>query len=364
MPEPSKLKVCFLAGTLGRGGAERQLVYTLRALADADVSVRVLCLTRGEAFEKEITDIGVPVEWIGESRLKPLRLASLIRSLRREPADILQSAHFYTNIYAGAAARALRLPAIGAIRSDLVSEFKANGVLSKWQLSLPHHLIANTTVARQRAIQFGVAPERVHFVPNAVDTANFVKGEYRNGNHPIRILFAGRLIEAKRLDRFMRVFLRAAQALPGREVKAVVAGHGPLRNQMEDAARRQGLGPDRFEFIGEQSDMRGVYGGADFLMLTSDWEGTPNVLLEAMASGLPVVATRVGGVQDIVGEDRGFVLEPTDEDGLAHAALRLAGEAGLRKTMGRCGNEYVARQHSLNALQVRLLEIYRRVSKQ
>ncbi len=101
-----ELKICFLAGTLGRGGAERQLVYMLSALKRAGVQTRVLCLTQGESFEDEIKRLGVPVEWVGASGSRLVRLRRIIRSLRREPAHVLQSVHFYTNLYAALAARA------------------------------------------------------------------------------------------------------------------------------------------------------------------------------------------------------------------------------------------------------------------
>ncbi|MGH9903356.1 MAG: glycosyltransferase, partial [Pyrinomonadaceae bacterium] len=382
VPDLRQLKVCFLAGTLGRGGAERQLVYMLRALKGAGVSTRVMCLTRGEPFEKEITDLGVAVEWVGESGSRPRRLLRVIRSLRREPADVLQSAHFYTNLYAAAAARATGARDIGAIRNNLFSELEGNGfVIGRAHLRAPRHLIANSRLGRERAVACGVAPGRVDFVPNAVDAewlnagharngykqnghgrdGHSKNGHGRNGREPVRILFAGRLTEQKRPDRFLRVVSAVMGASAGRPVKALMAGDGPLRGSVESLAGTLGLGPDRLELLGGQSDMRGVYACADMLVLTSDWEGTPNVVLEAMACGLPVVATRVGGVEEIVTADRGLLTAPDDEDGLRAATLRLVTDTTLRAELGRGGRLYVAGSHSLGALGERLLGIYGRL---
>jgi glycosyltransferase involved in cell wall biosynthesis len=361
MRDLKDLKVCFLAGTLGRGGAERQLVYMLRALLGVGVAPRVICLTRGEAFEEEIKALRVPIEWVGSSELRPVRLAKIIRSLQRRRAHIIQSAHFYTNLYAGLAARAVGISSIGAIRNDVLSEAKANGAYGIWQLRLPHHLIANTNIGRTRAINRGIAAEHVHFVPNAVDTQSFTPGEYRNGNHAIGILFAGRLTAAKRPDRFIRVFADAVRRLPEKKLRAVVAGHGPLRSQLEIEARNLGLKPGQIEFIGEQSNMSDVFRQSDILMLTSDWEGTPNVILEAMASGRPVIATRVGGVADILNDERGFVVAPENEEGLLIATCQLAGEPALRKTLGLKGAQYVAQNHSIDSLKDRLTSIYERI---
>jgi len=134
--DPSKLEVCFLAGTLGRGGAERQLTYMLRALGSAGASTRVLCLTDGEPFQREIEALGVGVEWVGPSGSRAARLYRIIQALRRRPADILQSVHFYTNLYATVAARVVGICDIGAIRNDLSSEeLKENGLAGYRQLT-------------------------------------------------------------------------------------------------------------------------------------------------------------------------------------------------------------------------------------
>jgi len=86
MNKARELKVCFLAGTLGRGGAERQLIYMLKALTTAGIPTRVLCLTKGEALENEILEMGIPVTWVGKSKWKPVRLCQIILEVIREPA--------------------------------------------------------------------------------------------------------------------------------------------------------------------------------------------------------------------------------------------------------------------------------------
>src|SRR5262245_59851234 len=112
MVDLKELRVCILAGTLGRGGAERQRIYMLRALKEAGIKTRVLCLTRGEALEEEILALGISVTWVGRSRWRPIRLCRIIRELLRESADIFQSAHFYTNIYVALAGRLLGIKTI------------------------------------------------------------------------------------------------------------------------------------------------------------------------------------------------------------------------------------------------------------
>jgi glycosyltransferase involved in cell wall biosynthesis len=348
-------KICFIAGTLGRGGAERQLIYMLRALKDRGVESRILCLTRGEPLEKEIRDLGIDVTSVGASSSRCIRLVRIIRELRRNRPDIVQSAHFYTNLYAGVAGRVLSIPSIGAIRCDLSSELVDNGIAGWAQLHLPEFQIANSVAAQVRAKANGI---RAHFVANAVDTTSFFSAEEPNGHEPLRLLFAGRLAHQKRPDRFLRTVATLARHLPRGSLKAILVGDGPLKAEVLRLAATHKLDRDQFELIGEMGDMRALYRSTHVLLLTSDWEGTPNVLLEAMACEVPVVATRVGGVSSIVAEDRGFVVDVDDEIGLAACVLRLFKDPGLRKTLGARGREYVTRFHSLESLQRNLMGIY------
>ncbi|MCM3874271.1 MAG: glycosyltransferase [Pyrinomonadaceae bacterium] len=332
----------------------------LRALDRLGVSTRVLCLTRGEPFETEITSLGVPVEWIGKSHLRSTRLYRLVRALRQQPPDILQSVHFFTNLYAAVAGRIAGIRAIGAIRNDLTSELIANGIWGRWQLLLPKHLITNSELAQQRAIDRGFSSEQISFLRNAVDT-NWLKGNgsSRDGKK-IKVLFVGRLEEQKRPHLFLRAVSRAIAQSPVGHVTAIVAGDGPMRRDLESHAKSLGL-TGQVDFIGSQGDMASVYKEADLLVMTSKHEGTPNVLLEAMASGLPVVATRVGGIPEIIEDSRGLLVEPEDENGLVAAILKLIGDRNLRLEFRQRGLEYVDHVHSLDALGRQLMCLYQEI---
>jgi glycosyltransferase involved in cell wall biosynthesis len=361
MPDLKNLRVCFLAGTLGRGGAERQLIYMLEALATARISTRVLCLTQGEPFEQDIKAMGVPVEWVGASDSRPIRLWRIIQALRREPAHIVQSVHFYTNLYATVAARVLGLRELGAIRSDLFNELNDKGSWGWAQLKAPRHLIANSALARQRAIDRGIKSAQIDLVRNSVKTQETNDKVNENGHQPIRILFVGRLVQEKRADRFLRVLAKVLERLPEQTIRARIAGDGPVKDSLVALAQQLRLGKEHLEFLGESGDMSTVYRDADLLLLTSDLEGTPNVLLEAMTWSLPIVATRVGGVPEIISEDRGYLAAPEDEDKLAEAVVQLVCDAKLRQRMGRSGREYVTHYHSLDALTQQMTDVYEKI---
>lgn len=351
------MKVAFLAGTLARGGAEKQLVYMLRALRQTGVTTRVLCLTRGEAFETEIRDLQIEIDYVGSSPNKIIRLSEIIGNLRRRPADILQSSHFYANIYAALAGRFLKIPQIGAIRNDLKSEIAAHQWLGKWQASLPQQLIANSEVARHRAIALGISPNKIDFVRNAVEVeCDF---EVKNNSATVlNILFVGRLVRQKRPELFVKLAALVEQTLPNYQINFQIVGDGALRPQLERLADELALQKNRISFLGLQTDMNKIYAQADLLVSTSEHEGTPNAVLEAMAHGIPVVATKVGGVPEILDDKRGFLIQPDDENALVKAITKLISDSALRARFGEQGRSYVEKNHSLKYLQERLSEIY------
>lgn len=357
--DPAKLTICFVVGTLGRGGAERQLIYMLRALKEAGARVRVLCLTRGEALESEIKALGIPIVWVGKSRWRPIRLFRIIQELRREPADVVHSSHFYTNLYAGVAARILGIKSVGAIRNDLSSELHSNGRLAPAQMRSPHRLIANTELARKRAAALSV--RNIDVLRNAVTVNGFRREATNDNQEMIRILCAGRLTEQKRVDRFLYALRALADTHPELKFKGVIAGGGSLRFELEQLADTLRLRPQHVEFVGEVADLKPIYLKSDVLVLTSDWEGCPNVLLEAMACGLPVVATRVGGVPEIVRHgENGFLVQPGDVDAIARYISTLAESRALRQKVGIAGRSIVSEKYSPAQLAHELLKIYDR----
>src|SRR5439155_2939661 len=131
----------------------------------------------------------------------------------------------------------------------------------------------------------------------------------------------------------------------GLNVRGLIVGpesqNEDVRSELENQAATLGLYPGVIEFRGGISDMRPLYHEAAACVLTSDYEGTPNILLEAMASGLPVVASRVGGVPGIVKHRQtGFLLEPDDLEGFATALVELVRNSKLRQEMGQRARAY------------------------
>ena len=354
------LRVCFVAGTLGQGGAERQLYYMLKSLVEAGAQVRLLSLTQGEFYQEPIQKLGVSVIWIGQSGNKLVRLARLMRELKRSPVDILQSQHFHANVYVALAGRCLRIPHLGAMRSTGSNEVAMTGrLLGPWCLRWPKAIAANSQVAIQYATAQGISSARLHHLPNALDTSVFHPVD-RPERTPVRVVAVGRLGPEKRFDRFLRT-LAAVRRMGQMSLEGVLVGNGPLRAELEAKCDELGL-RGSVQFLGAVSDMMTVYPRADVLMLTSDWEGTPNVLLEAMATGLPVLATCVGGVPQVVRDNStGFLVDVADEDRLAVRLRELVESHVLRARMGAAGIQFVEQHYSLASLPTALAALYEKV---
>jgi len=358
----SNLKVCFVAGTLTPGGAERQLFHILQALCQAGASPRLLSLDRGEFWEEKINALGVPITWVGDQPSRLSRLLRVLKEVRKDPPDILQSQHFFTNAYVGLTARLLQLSGIGAMRNNGRTEVSGSGLFGGWlNLHCPRMIAANSQTAIRYATAHGISPSHLYFLPNVVDTEWF-KPSDRSPAELFTLIAAGRLVRQKRLDRFISILHRLRNDF-GLNVTGWIIGSGreneDLRAELESQARRLGLLPDILQFRGSVSDMRSVYHKAAVCVLTSDFEGTPNVLLEAMASGLPVVATQVGGVPEIVQHGRtGFLAEPDDLNGLVAALVELVKNSELRMEMGRRARAFVETKHSLQCLPAYLGRLY------
>ncbi len=354
----AQVKVCFLAGTLEQGGAERQLFHILNALLHNGSKPRVLYLRENEFWEGRLRDMGVRVTRAGRAKSKLGRLLHILAQLRRDPPLIFQSQHFYTNAYAGVAGRLMGLVSIGALRSNGQMEQRDCGRAGGWlNLHTPRLLAANSQAAMRHASTRGVPPGRLFLLSNAVDTVCFAPAACQHPG-PLRLISVGRLVQSKRFDRVVSLIARLRLRLK-REINGIIVGDGPLKDSLQAQATTLGLPPSAVELRGNLPEPAPAYRQADIFVMTSEFEGTPNVLLEAMASGLPVVSTNVGGVPEVVRHGQnGFLVDPGDDEGLCVALERLIADPELRLSLGQRGRAYVETNHSLDRLPSMLSALY------
>ena len=359
-PNGSPVRIALVAGTLGQGGAEKQLVYMARALRDSGADVRVYCLTRGEYYERALSDVGLAPEWIGRFTAPPLRTLALATALRRFHPDIVQSAHFYTNLYVAMAAPMAGAIGIGAARNDVVHEVQYNGRWGRWLLRAPSALIVNSYAARDNAVALGRPGDAVHVLPNVIDVRAFDAGAGstpRRVNDPLVVVGVGTFVAQKRFDVFLRVIAAARAA--GAPVRGVLAGDGPERTALQSLAAALGLGSEAVSFAGRRNDIPALLRTADVFMLTSDHEGFPNVVLEAMAASIPVLCTATGDTRAIVDHGvTGYVTALGDAEDLTRYLVALSRSAEDRRRLGEAGRRRVESQYAFESLAGRLAAIH------
>ena len=173
----------------------------------------------------------------------------------------------------------------------------------------------------------------------------------------------GRLMRVKRLDRFIRALALARRRMP--EIRGIIIGDGPERIALEELAISVGLGKHDLLFLGHCNDVPALLKQADMLVLTSDSEGFPNAVLEAMAAGLPVITTPAGDAELLVQDGTtGYIVPFDDLEMMADRIVRLAESTEVAQRLGRAGRERVKRLYSVTGLAEELLEIYRQVAVQ
>lgn len=368
----TRLRVAILAGTLARGGAEKQLVYLVEALQTAGAQLRVLSLTRGEFFEPALRALGVEPVYVGRFGNPMLRTAAIAAALRDFRPHIVQAAHFYVNLYVGLVAPLLGAIGIGTARSDVVHEVEANRSWGRWLLRMPSALVVNSHAARRNAVALGIPSASIHVVPNAIDLAAFDElaaqgpagggGAGSSSMSESIVVGVGSLVPAKRFDRFLEAVALARAR--GAALRAVLAGDGPERGRLESLARELGLLPHGVCFAGQRSDIPALLRGASIHLLTSEHEGFPNVLLEAMAACLPIVTTPAGDAAVIVEDGvAGFVVPEGDVEAMAARITELAASSELRQRFGAAGRRRVETDFTCSVLPQRVTLVHRAIAE-
>jgi glycosyltransferase involved in cell wall biosynthesis len=348
---------------LNVGGAERALARLLARLDKDRYALTVACLYGGDGpIADEIRALGIPVVDLGmTSKWRWDALWRLYRLLRRERPTILHTWMFHANLPGRVLGRLAGVPIV-------ISGERTMGMERRWRYWLNRLTVPGAdrvTCVSQQVADFavnhiGISKEKVVIIPNGLQVPD---AERLLGSRAARtelglpvdqavVGTVARLDPVKRLD----VLLQALGSLP--DVYAVIIGEGPERARL--MALCQGLGlTGRVRFPGQQGDVWPWLAAMDVFALSSDWEGMSNALLEAMAAGLPIIATEVGGTPDVVVDGvTGLLVPPGDPTALADALARLVRDPGLRRQMGQAGRERALRHFSLGRTVERTQNLY------
>jgi glycosyltransferase involved in cell wall biosynthesis len=236
--------------------------------------------------------------------------------------------------------------------------------VDRWCLPRYEKVICVSEDLRQRCLECGVPARRCVLIENAIDTEEFSRrlsiAEARQpfGVSARRLLLGaiGRLSAEKGFDLLIRAVAQLVG--DGLDVGLLIAGEGDEREPLVTLITELGLA-DRVKLLGYCSDPRGLYQAFDVYVLSSLREGLPNVLLEAMALELPVVATRIGGVPRLIQDGvNGLLVEPGTVSALAGAVGRLASDPELRTRLGRVGRETIEKGYSFAVRMEKVRQVY------
>lgn len=230
-------------------------------------------------------------------------------------------------------------------------------------------VIAVSERVAQKVRGAGVPDGKIAVIPGGVDAQDFfpspdarslARRRFGIPEHTFVIAAGGRFVPGKGFD----VLIKAVAMLPPSERPIVLlAGDGKERTFLEQLAERKGL-KDIVYFLGFQGEIRPLLWAADVFVHcpTHFPEGLPNVLLEAMAAGLPVIGSCVGGIPEIIRDgETGLLVSPGDPEGLAEALLRLQRGREIRERLGRSGQLWVKTHHRLEGVITKTLQVYERL---
>jgi len=354
-----------MVNTFETGGSERQFTLLAQNIGAPAFQLHLGCVSHRGPLAAHFGD--VPQFPLGGSLFgwKSLRTRlSLSRHLRHHRVQVAHAFDFYANLTLIPAARFARVPVvIGSHRQlgDLMTpaQFRAQHAAFRWCDAV----VCNSQAAADRLIASGLAPDKIAVIGNALPAEAFTAAPAALPKRPgvLRVGMVARMNHRyKNHSGFLRIAAQvhrniAHQRMPDAEF--VLVGDGPLRPELENEASSLGLGASAI-FLGDRQDMPAVLASLDVAVLTSDSESLSNVILEAMAAGLPVVAYSVGGNSELLSHQRGALIPAGNETSFADAVRKLLVDSALREQLGRNARQFANENFSLDRVRQRYEELY------
>jgi sugar transferase (PEP-CTERM/EpsH1 system associated) len=338
------LKVVHIVLSLDVGGLERNVINQVREGRRLGQEVIVVCLVRPGTLAPQAQSLGARLFCLDKHPglrlgLVP-RLAALLRALH---PDVVHTHQITSLIYAGPAAHAVGVPLV------VHTEHGKERYAARLRTRLLGRL-AGLFVSRFYCLSWDMADEilawrviprrKIHVIGNGIEMERFhVRGDREAIRRSLAIPTdalvvgtVGRLTEVKRQHLLIQAVAQLTRRLPS--LRLLLVGDGPLRNQLERLAQDLGVA-DLVHFAGYQPDPEQFYQAMDVFALTSQSEGIPQALIEAAASGLPAVASRVGGVPEVIEDGRsGLLFEPGDAAALLRGLETLLGDGVRGREIG------------------------------
>ncbi|MBX7168646.1 MAG: glycosyltransferase [Pirellulales bacterium] len=359
-------RILHVIPTLDRAGAEKQLVLLAGGLVEHGFDVRVAALTRGGPLLDELTGAGVRCEVLGKRwKIDPFALRRLSSLMRRERPALVHTWLFAGNSYGRAAALWNRVPHLVATER-CADPWKVwhELAIDRWLARRTDRIVVNSTGVREFYLAQGLPADKLLVIPNGIGPARTSRytraallAQLGLPSEARLILAVGRLWPQKRV----KDLIWAADLLKviRPDVHLLVIGDGPQRELLE-RFRRQVQIEDRVHLLGERSDVPDLLPHAQALWLASEYEGLPNVVMEAFAAGVPVVATDIPGTRDLVTHDETGLLVPVgDRAGFARQTQFLLTEPELGPRLAAAARRKIESEFSIARMVSAHVALYR-----
>jgi glycosyltransferase involved in cell wall biosynthesis len=360
--------VALVIGQLHPGGSERQLAELAVGLRGGRCSPFVYCLsTITEPFGPFLEKAGVPVRVFRRRHsFEPRRVFALARALRDDQIDVVLSLAQPVNLYAMLAL--LLYPRAVFLSSNRVTDMPEPRLLAwvnGWVYRRSLRVVVNSrTGALFLTSAYGVSADRIEMIPNGIDAARY---EHPGGQEEARrtlglpplapvVGLVGRISAQKRVDLFLEAARRIASRIP--ECRFLVVGAGELMEPMRRLSTEMGL-DSRVTFMGAREDMGRILAAIDLLTLTSDFEGLPNVVMEAMAASRPVVATDLGGCRELIVDGvTGFLVPLGDPGAMAQRLFQVLSLPDRGRSLGTAGSQRIRSEFNIAAMVERFESLF------
>ncbi len=352
---------------LSVGGAQVALYNLLACLQGDTHQAVVACLYNGDKLiGQRISALGVPVYDLGmPNKLRLDAFWRLFNLLRQTRPDILYTWMFHANIPGRLVGRLAGVPHIISSEHTMGQEGGGRRWLNRLTAPLADRIVCVSQGIVDYAVEvIGLPKEKLALIPNGIDLEKYAalpsQAEARLRQHlpeeQIIVGAIGRPRPVKGYGILRQAFQQIAERRPNTHL--VFVGDGPDKETLAAQAARSGLA-QRVTWMGDQTDIPGLLPAFDILAVPSIYEGLGIVALEAMAAGLPVVGSRVGGIPEVVIEgETGLLVPAGDVSALAAALTRLVNDPDLRRRLGEAGSARVCERYSQQSVREKTLTMY------
>lgn len=364
-----RIRVLLMIWSLEVGGAERVVSLLGKHLDAERFDVRVACLNHRGALADELEKQGIPVHALQKRGALDFGfLLRLIRLIRREQIDLLHTHLWGANLWG-------RLAACWTHREVIVTEHSTDTWKKSWHFAIDRFLapcsrffIAVSSAVADYYQKRGIPKGMCRVIANGIDTQSFPAPERSalfdelgwDDSHCVFVAI-GRFVSAKNQKVFVDALAQVIQKQP--QVRGLLLGQGPLEAELRSQIDRLGL-QEKVAMPGVRTDIPQILNGVRAVVFTSEREGLPMVLLEAMAAGVPVVSTPVGGVGEVLTDgENGWIIPEDDAQATAECLERLAADAETCRLAGQRAQERIRKHHSVEAMTAQHEVLYEQAVK-